>query len=307
MRISVILVILLVSITNASAQQDAMYTHYMFNTQSINPAYAGTREALTLTGLHRSMWVGFQGAPITQTFNLHTPIPGSNFGLGFSFYNDKIGPSHQNDIAVDLSYKLPLNDKFKLSFGIKPSFNFRSIRLSSLNLDENNDQAFNNDVRNSVNANIGAGLYLYSDRFYMGLSSGGMLENKLYKSNNISSIGDYKRHYYFIIGSVFRLSNSVEFKPTSYVKVTQNAPIQIDVTGTFIFENKFWLGIMARTNDAYGVLVGYNITDQLALGYSFDWSFANTSFKYNHGSHEIVLRYDFIYNKQKQIISPRYF
>jgi type IX secretion system PorP/SprF family membrane protein len=229
------------------------------------------------------------------------------FGVGFSFYNDKIGPSHQNDIALDLSYRVQLNDKYKLSFGVKPSMNFRSVRLSSLNLDENNDQAFVNDVRNAFNGNVGAGLYLYSDRFYAGISSPGMLETRLYKSNNLSSIGDYKRHYYLILGTVFRLSKSVEFKPTSFVKVTQNAPIQVDVTGTFIFENKFWLGLMGRTNDAYGVLVGYNITEQLALGYSFDWSFANTTFKYNHGSHEIVLRYDFIYAKQKQIISPRYF
>jgi type IX secretion system PorP/SprF family membrane protein len=307
MRISAILLLFYIYAVNVFAQQDAMYTHYMFNTQSINPAYAGTREALTLTGLHRSMWVGFEGAPITQTFNLHSPIPGSNFGVGLSFYNDKIGPSHQNDIALDLSYKLALNDKFKLSFGVKPSMNFRSVRLSSLNLDENNDQAFSNDIRNAVNGNVGAGLYLYSDRFYAGISSPGMLETRLYKSNNISSIGDYKRHFYFIIGSVFRLSNSIEFKPTSFVKITPNAPIQVDLTGTFIFENKFWLGVMGRSNDAYGVLVGYNITEQLALGYSFDWSFANTTFQYNYGSHEIVLRYDFIYSKQKQIISPRYF
>tara|TARA_B110000211_G_C14054913_1_gene542874 strand:+ start:566 stop:1489 length:924 start_codon:yes stop_codon:yes gene_type:complete len=307
MKKLLIIYLLIISVKTTLAQQDAMFTHYMFNTLSINPAYAGSRDALTVTGLHRSMWVGFEGAPITQTITLHTPIINDQLGLGVSILNDKIGPSNQTTFSLDLAYDFSLNKKFKLAFGLKSTLGLRSIKLTELDLETKGDNAFSEDISNEIDKNLGAGLYLYSENFYMGASSPALMEGSLYDSEVLSSLGSYQRHMFFTMGGVIKLNESIKFKPTSLVKITEQAPIELDLTASFLFNDKFWMGAMYRTGDAAGVLLGYYITEQLAVGYSFDWSYANTTFKYNGGSHELMIRYDFIYHNQKQIISPRYF
>lgn len=293
----------------ALAQQDAMFTHYMFNTLAVNSGYAGSRDALTITGLHRSQWVSFPGAPTTQTLTLHTPIANDQLGLGVSVLNDKIGPTNTTAIYADFAYKLKISEKAKLAFGLKGGINLRSNGLSSLALDENNDDAFASDVTSDILPNFGFGLYYYTDKFYVGLSTPKLLENN-FKTNTVSgssSVASEKRHYFLIAGTVFPITDNVKLKPTGFVKVTEGAPIEGDVTLTALFKEKLWAGVMFRTGDALGVLVGANLTDQLALGYSFDWSYTNTTFKYNAGSHELMLRYDLIYNNAKKIRSPRYF
>lgn len=304
-RIYKILFCLLIA-TAAQAQQDAMFTHYMFNTLAVNPAYAGSRDALTITGLHRSMWVGFDGAPTTQTVTLHSPIFNDKMGIGFSMVNDKIGPANSTDLSLDLSYALQLNEKYKLAFGLKSTMGINSVSLTSLELDDASDPAFAEDLANQLTGNVGAGLYLHSDNFYTGLSVPGLIQGNLYNSDVLTP-GKYQHHFFYIIGGVIKLSESVKFKPTSLVKVTPQSPIEGDLTASFLFNDKFWAGGMFRTGDALGILLGYYVTPQLAVGYSFDWSYANTTFEYNNGSHELMIRYDFIYHKQKQIISPRYF
>jgi type IX secretion system PorP/SprF family membrane protein len=291
------------------AQQDAMFTHYMFNTLAVNPGYAGSRDALTITGLHRSQWVSFPGAPTTQTLTLHTPIHNDQLGLGLSVLNDKIGPTNTTAIYADFAYKLKLNEKAKLAFGLKGGINLRSNGLSSLALDETNDDAFANDVVSDVLPNFGFGLYYYTDKYYVGLSTPKLLENN-FTTNTVSgslSSASEKRHYFLIAGTVFPITDHIKLKPTGFMKVTEAAPIEGDITLTALFKEKLWAGVMFRTGDALGLLVGANITDQLSLGYSFDWSYTNTTFKYNAGSHELMLRYDLIYNNAQRIRSPRYF
>ena len=291
------------------AQQDAMFTHYMFNTLAVNPGYAGSRDALTITGLHRSQWVNFPGAPTTQTLTLHAPIANDQLGLGLSVLNDKIGPTNTTAIYADFAYKLKIGAKGKLSFGLKGGINLRSNGLSSLSLDEANDDAFASDVTSSILPNFGFGMYYYTDQFYVGLSTPKLLENN-FTTNTVSgsnSFANEQRHYFLIAGTVFPVSDNIKLKPTGFMKVTEGAPIEGDVTLTALFKEKVWLGVMFRTGDALGLLVGANLTDQLALGYSFDWSYTNKTFKYNAGSHELMLRYDLIYNNTKKIRSPRYF
>lgn len=297
------------AVFSSNAQQDPMFTHYMFNTIAINPAYAGSRDALTVTGLHRSQWVSFEGAPTTQTINLHSPLLFKNTGIGLSFINDAIGPTSTTGFFLDFSYKIRLTQKGHLAFGIKAGMNMMSNDLAGLDVGETGDPAFAESIQSKLLPNFGFGLYYFTDKYYFGLSSPKLLENN-FADNSVSgttNLASEEKHYFFIAGTVFNLNESLKLKPTTFVKVTAAAPIEADVTATLIFREKVWGGAMFRTNDAAGLLAGVNITDQFALGYSYDWSFANTTFKYNGGSHEVMLRYDFIFGDKEKIRSPRYF
>jgi type IX secretion system PorP/SprF family membrane protein len=292
------------------SQQSPMFTHYMYNSLSINPAYAGSRDALTVTALHRSQWVSFKGAPMTQTLTLHSPIARKNIGLGLALTNDRIGIVNNTSAFFSFAYKLQLNPNSKLSFGVSGGINVLQANLSSLSLDNQNDPAFQSNLKNKSLGNFGFGMYYSRARFYTGISVPNLVQNK-YDGNSLSNgtaiTGIERRHYFLIVGGLVKMSDYVSFKPTSLIKITEAAPIQLDLTTTFIFHEHFNLGGMYRTGDAVGLLAGMNVKAQLYLGYSYDWSFRNRTFTYNNGSHEVVLRYDFIHTSKRQIHSPRYF
>lgn len=302
--------VLILGALSVNAQQIPMYTHYMYNTLMVNPAYAGSRDALTITALHRSQWVDFAGAPITQTLSMHTPLRSEHIGLGLSILNDKIGPTNNTSAFVDFAFIMNLTKQSKLALGLSGGVNIFRANLNSLALTEQNDPVFLNDINNLVTPNFGFGAYYSRERFYAGVSVPNLLENsysEISQPNGNTLIGKEKRHYFFIAGALFNLSPNLAFKPTTLVKATAAAPLQADVTASFIIIKKFLLGAMFRTGDAVGALVGIDITDQFHLGYSFDWSYGLKTGKYNQGSHELALRYDFIFNSKKQIRSPRYF
>lgn len=291
------------------AQQEAQFTHYMFNTLAVNSGYAGSREALTVTGLHRSQWVDFPGAPVTQTLTLHSPVFNENIGLGLSLVNDKLGANNNTSIYADFAYRIKAG-RGKLAFGLKAGVNMKNTDLAALELGDQNDQAFG-QAQKEVLPNVGFGLYYYTDRFYLGASTPKLLENE-YSSNTVSGSSEVSkdtRHYFLIAGTVINITKNehVKLKPTTFIKITNGAPLDLDFTATFLFRDKFWIGPMARLGDGYGVLLGYNFTDQLSAGYSFDWSTTNTTIDYNHGSHELMLKYDFFFRDQDKIRSPRYF
>lgn len=292
------------------SQQTPMFTHYMFNTLSINPAYAGSRDALTVTALHRSQWVQYKGAPMTQTLTLHSPIAVKNIGLGLSLSNDKIGIVNTTSAFFSFAYKIQLTPKSKLSLGVSGGVNVLQANLSSLSLDNQNDPAFQSNIKNKSLGNFGFGMYYSRERFYAGISVPNLAQNN-YEGNLISNgtttTGIERRHYFLTAGALINVGNTVDFKPTALVKVTEAAPVQLDVTASFIFSRLFTLGGMYRTGDAVGLLLGMNIRPQFYLGYSYDWSYGNRTFTYNSGSHEVVLRYDFIRSSKRQIHSPRYF
>ena len=293
----------------ATAQQDPMFTHYAFNTLAINPAYAGTRDALTITGLHRTQWVDFDGAPITQTITAHTPIFNDKVGLGLSILHDKIGPTSTTSLYFDFAYKIKINARARLSFGLKSGLNFKKTDLTSLQTKDGNDPLFTQDIKSDWLPNFGFGLYYYTDKYYIGVSIPKLLEND-FTQNTVTGSTDLaseQMHYFIIGGAAIKLTDEIVLKPTTFIKITNAAPIEADITANFIFMDKFWVGLMYRTGDAVGALTGINITDQLSIGYSFDWSMTNQTFKYNQGSHEIMVRYDFIFVDKKIIRSPRYF
>jgi type IX secretion system PorP/SprF family membrane protein len=293
---------------NMNAQQEAMFTHYMYNTLAVNPAYAGSRDAITATVLHRSQWVSFKGAPTTQTLTVHGPLKSKKIGLGLSVVNDKIGPIRNTAAYADFAYILKLTEKSNLAFGLKGGINYMQANLSALVLDNQSDAAFENNISSKILPNFGFGMYYSTEKFYAGISAPKLLENNfITKETSFSTkITQEIRHYYVIAGAVFKLSENIDLKPTTFVKVTTGAPIEADLTTTFIFKKKLNAGVMFRTGDAVGVLVGYSIADQFHIGYSFDWSYGLKSFKYNNGSHEIMLSYD-IFGKGKEKSKARFF
>ena len=307
-RIVLVISILLIAFVG-EAQQDAMFTHYSFNTLAVNSGYAGSREALTITGLHRSQWVMFPGAPTSQTLTVHGPIKNEKLGIGFSILNDRIGPIRNTGASIDLAYKIKFGNG-KLAFGLKAGLNVQSRRLASeVQVNNKTDQVFQGDIQSQLLPNFGFGLYYSIPTFYIGISVPRLLENDFSNNGVFSGVSSQRRHYYFITGLIFPINHrqTIKFRPTSYVKVTQGAPLTIDFTGLFYFDDKFWVGPMWRTTDAFGILSGVNINRQFSIGYSFDWSYGNSTGPYNAGSHELLIRYDFIYDRGKRILSPRYF
>lgn len=293
---------------HAHAQQEAMFTHYSFNTLAVNPAYAGSREALTITGLGRFQWVNFDGAPRTNTLTAHAPILNENLGVGLSFLNDRIGPTTANSIFVDFAYKIKMGSG-KLAFGLKGGVNMLNNDLNSLTaIDDNDEFLAGVNTPTQILPNVGAGIYYNTEKFYAGLSTPRLLEND-FKNSAVTQAKE-SRHYYLIAGTVFPISKkqNIKLRPTALVKLTQAAPIELDLTALVYFNDVFWIGPMFRTGDAAGVLAGVNITDQFSFGYSFDWSYTNKTITYkNYGSHELMLRYDLFYNNAEKIRSPRYF
>ncbi len=308
-RIIVILVLTVWSLA-INAQQDPMYTHYMYNTLMVNPAYAGSRDALTITALHRSQWTGFKGAPLTQTLTLHAPLNNEHIGLGLSVSNDKIGPTNNTSAIFDFAYIMQLSKRSKLALGLSAGANMFQADINTLKLDQQNDPMFQNNINNHITPNFGFGAYYSRERFYAGISVPYLLENnysEINQTNGNTLIANAQRHYFFIAGTLLNITDNFAFKPTTLIKVTAAAPAQIDFTASFIIMKKLLIGAMIRSGDAVGALIGLDITDQLHLGYSFDWSYGLETSKYNNGSHEIVLRYDFVFPSKKQIHSPRNF
>lgn len=285
------------------AQQDAQYTQYMYNTININPAYAGSRGAMSIFGLYRTQWVGLDGAPETSSFSLNTPINNSNLGLGVSLVNDKIGPTNENTFSADLSYTIPTSETFKLSFGIKGTANLFNLDINKLNPEHQGDPQFQ-DLGNKFSPNIGAGVYWHSDKAYVGLSVPNFIETTRYSDNDYAIFKD-RINYYFIAGYVFDLDPYTKFKPAVLTKMVQGAPLQVDLSANFMFNDKFTVGVAYRWSAALSAMAGFQVNDGLFIGYAYDRETTRLN-NYNSGSHEIFLRFEF-FNNYSRITSPRFF
>ena len=306
-RECVLAVALLCSVLSFS-QQDAQYTQYMYNTVSINPAYAGSRGHMSLAGLYRAQWVGLEGAPETQTFNIHTPIGYKGLGLGLSFVNDVIGPTSETFLDLDISYSIDLDFDKKLSFGLKPSINLLDVQFSELNQDtgQGTDPTLQQNIDNRFTPNVGAGIYYHTDKFYAGLSVPRLLETSHFEESSLSTAKE-QMNFYLISGYVFELNPYLKFKPALLTKITQGAPLQLDVSANFMLDEKFIGGIAYRWDAAFSGMIGFNISNEFLIGLAYDREITDlgaTSF--NDGSFEIILRYDFA-RAIGNLKSPRFF
>ena len=303
MRTKILYFALLLASLSSQAQQDAQYTQYMYNTININPAYAGSRGVMSIFGLYRTQWVGIDGAPDTGAFSINTPIENSNIGAGLSVVTDRIGPTAEHVISGDVSYTIPTSETYKLSFGLKASANLFNFDKSKVNPVNGGDLLLQ-DVSSDFSPNIGAGVYFHSDKFYLGVSVPNFLETKRY-ADNTTAVYKERMNLYGIAGYVFDLSSNLKFKPAVMTKMVQGAPLQVDVSGNFMINEKFVLGAAWRWDAAFSGMAGFQINKGLYLGYGYDLETTKLR-NYNSGSHEIFLRYE-LFSKPEKIVSPRFF
>jgi len=303
-RIIIIVLLVLTGITNSFAQQLPQFTQYMYNTISINPAYAGSREALSIVALNRNQWAGFDGGPQTMTLSAHTPLNNEKVGVGLSFVKDELGYQEFTSIYADFSYTIGLGGDHKLAFGLKGGVTLHDIGLfSDVDTALPGDPLYGNDV-SSATPNAGAGLFFYSDKYYVGLSTPNMIKS-VHLDEDGAKYGTEELHYFLTAGYVFQLTENTKFKPSFLVKSSFEAPISFDINANFLFYDKFEIGASYRNEDSFSGLVGFAFTDSIRVGYAYDHILTDIS-EAAKGSHEVFLQFDLNFPK-KVSRSPRFF
>ena len=303
----IIVVMILMSSLTTIAQQLPQFTQYMYNTLSVNPAYAGSRETLSIMGLHRSQWAGFAGAPTTQTLSIHSPLRNDKIGLGFSFINDELGNENYVYLYTDFSYTINTGNNSELAFGLKGGFT--SFTLDPGYRNSQPDDPLIQGSEDRWTPNIGAGVFWHSERWYLGLSAPRLI------NNDFNTDAGYKAleriSYYFTGGYVFDAGKNTKFKPAFMLKATNGAPVSVDLSGNFLFNEKFWLGAAYRFNEsagAFGVMTDYQVSPSWRIGYTYEHP--NSEIRpFSNGTHEIFLMYEF-FNKTSspnRVKSPRYY
>lgn len=292
-------------VIDTNAQQDPHYTQYMYNMNVINPAYAGSKEDLSLGLLYRKQWVQLDGAPSTFTLSGHSPL-GNNVGGGLSFIGDQLGPIKENNIYADISYTLNLGGEHKLAFGVKAGATTHSISLLgdvSPYLQHKSDLAFASNYSGTT-FNVGAGLFYYTDKYYLAFSVPNFIKSQHLDVNAIN-MGEEVSHYFLTGGYVFDLNESVKFKPFGMVKTAFGAPVSIDASTNFLFYEKFEIGATYRLEDSFGAMVSFAILPTLKIGYAYDHIVSDLSVE-TPSSHEIIILFDI--NSSKRVSrSARYF
>jgi len=295
-------------ISMCQAQQEAMFTQYMFNGLAINPAYAGSHQTLEFTALAREQWTGLEGAPSTQTFTAHSPLRNRSIGLGLSVIHDQIGITNQFGVYGAYSYRIQFHNRGVLSMGLQAGFTQYHEDLTELqgSIRDPNDPNFAQDEVSKFMPNFGAGLYYYTERYYAGLSSPHLVQNKLDNLENSDEEARQRRHYFFATGYVFDLSRSVKFKPNLLVKVVEGAPVQADINLNFLFQEILWAGVSYRSFDSFDAIIQINLTEQFSIGYAYDFATSNDLRRLHSGSHELMLNYR-LKPPRRRMLTPRYF
>ncbi|GAA5043814.1 membrane protein [Marivirga lumbricoides] len=293
---------LLIAQLEVRAQQQAMYTQYMFNGLAINPAYAGSHETLSLTALLREQWVNIEGAPSTQTLSLHAPVKRKKIGLGMLIMKDRIGIINQTGAYGSYAYKVNFENRGTLSMGISAGFSYYDAPFSQVNP---NDPSFANiDVR-EFHPNVGVGLYYYTPTFYAGISTPQILETTFNRSSKDSD-SEFRRHYFATAGKLFALSPNVKLLSSVLFKAVDGAPAEFDINASVLLQEVLWLGLSYRSFDSFDGIIRIQVTPAFQIGYSYDFITTSELSRVNGGSHEIMLNYRFSFNK-KRILTPRYF
>lgn len=288
--------------TPTSAQQRIMFTQYMFNGLAVNPAYAGSQDALDLTLLAREQWMGIDGAPSTQTFSAHTPLPDTKASVGLLLTRDQVGVDTQTGVYGAYTYRIKLA-KGSLSAGLQGGFDFYRAGFSRVQV-EDDDQHFVQDDAQAFLPNFGAGLYYRTKKFYAGFSVPYLLNN-LYPNHQETSQARQYRHWFASAGYVLALNRDLKLKPNVLVKAVQGAPVEVDLNANLLIKETLWVGMSYRSFDALSWLVEFQFTPKLRAGYAYDMTVSPLR-QVNNGSHELMLNYRLSFQKSK-VITPRYF
>jgi len=286
------------------AQQDEQLTMYNYNPLYYNPAYAGSRDAISVVALGRFQWVNWDGAPNTQYFTVHAPIVGQLLGMGVNVVNDQIGSRRRTAAYYNVSSGIKLNkNNARLAFGLSLGMDVMSFDFSNLNVADVNDPFYGQNF-STTKMNVGAGIYYYSDRHYVGISSPRILEPKVADAQDVMRSLN-KRHFFITGGVIFDINSVLKFKPTTLVKITPNAPLTFDLNANFLLYDRIWLGAMYRFHESVGMNVVFQIRDFMHIGYGYDFPI-NKIMTYQRGSHEVLLQFD-MRRKKTPFTSPRYF
>lgn len=305
---AVVIGITILTATRVQAQFEPQFTQYMFNEMFINPAYAGSREQISATMVYRNQWVGLDGAPKTQSASIHGPLMNKKLGLGLTIMNESIGVTKQFAVYANYAYRIQVGSNGAFAMGLQAGFINHQENLSDVITIEENDNEFLFNTPRVFLPNAGYGMYYNTDRFFAGLSIPRMFKNKVAGdgSSDVTTNMEFKNwHYYLTSGYVFPISESIKLKPTIMVKAVSGAPLIADVTLNALMKDVFWLGFSYRTEDSFAGLASFQITPQLRIGYSYDYTTTELN-SYSNGTHEINVGYDFSFNKKK-VVTPRYF
>ncbi|WP_194532882.1 PorP/SprF family type IX secretion system membrane protein [Zobellia nedashkovskayae] len=289
------------NMNTAYGQQPPQYTQYMYNTAVLNSGYSA-RGILEATVLHRSQWVGIDGAPETQSLSVQGRLR-ERVGLGLTIVNDNIGAANDLDVNGTFSYEIPTGYFTKLSLGINAGIDVLKVDWSKGTYQDGQDPIFAENL-NKIRPVFGAGAYFHSSNWYVGVSTHNFLNSQIY-SDDQEMVTNRKSQYYLMAGYVMDLSDNLKFKPAVLTKHVAGAPITVDVSGNFLIKETLVLGLAYRYNDAVSALAGLHIAKSFFLGYSYDYSITGLE-SYNDGSHEIILKYN-LFDAKKRALSPRFF
>lgn len=302
----IVFIIVLLTSLSGFAQQDVLFSQYMFNKLTVNPGYAGSREVLSADVVYRYQWVGIEGAPKTLSLSMHAPLRDEHVGIGGYIYNDQIGPEVVQGALATYAYRLSL-PKGKLSFGLQAGVKHNNIDWNMIRL-ENPDYAFTGVQKNKVTPDANFGIYYYSNRMFAGLSSKQLLQNEYGMVTGADGKKTYSkllRHFYGMAGAAVPVSDLIIFRPSVLVKYVKDAPWQMDLNASFLFNDLFWLGMTYRTDGDLVFLTEINISRKYRFGYSYDVN-VKDRIHHNSGSHEIRLGIDLDLLKNR-MYTPRYF
>lgn len=302
--------LLLLSTAGLSAQQDPEFTHYMYNMSLVNPAYATDGAPILNVGsLYRTQWVGSVGAPKTLSAFAHLPLS-KKVQVGFSVQSDQIGngAKKENNFYGDFAYVLQFQNEHRLSFGLKAGFtslatNFNGFMFESG--DNQTDLAFQKNI-NMIKPNIGAGVYYFTDKYYLGLSAPNLLSSKhIEERDGIHAYGSENIHAFLTGGYVFS-AGAIKVKPAFMAKFVTGAPTAVDLSTNVLYNNSIEFGVAYRIDDAVSALVNFKVTPDVRIGYAYDYTTSNLG-QFNSGSHELMLLIDFYMLGKKKDKSPRFF
>ncbi len=304
MKNTIIFLIMIAFLGSASeviGQQDALFTQYIDAQLYSNPAYAGSNDHITIAGIHRQQWAGFQGAPMTTGLMVHSPLHYESVGIGLDLWNDNIGTLNRSTAAANFAYRFKFKNGGKLALGVKGLADFNVGNISNLSNADNDPRAF--ELTRSITPNAGVGILYKSPKWFLGVGVPRLLENRDTTSNG-GYVND--RTAYLLAGIAFDLNNGWYFRPSTQLRAAQNSPLSVDVTAMFISKDIVYFGLNYRHNASIGFIAQYKINPQIKLGYAFDLGMVSLLRTTNFGTHEVVLSYDMNYSKAS-VASPRFF
>lgn len=315
-----ILVIVGFSMVRISAQKEPQYTQYMYNIGSFNPAYVGTVVGPQITGLYRAQWLDIPGAPRTIRLGVNYPMNNEKHGLGFNIVNDQLGPVTQTYFDFAYSFQINVSSDTHLSFGLDAGGSILNVDFSKGTFENPGEPILGRETINKFYPTVGAGLFLYGNNWYLGTSVPNFLTEGIYNDDVATVVEDYLQ-FNFIGGYVFDLSENLKFKPAFLINKIQGNPLNANISTNFLISNAFTAGVSYRINNAFSGLAGFQVSQSMFVGYSYDYN-TNVLGSYNNGSHEIILKFSLglsgenktdrakekeLKNKPKQIDSPRFF